>query len=110
MARAWRAQVLAECETNLAALQRAYASAGEAFPPEARPGGPFADFSGQLRGHCPRCNGCPGYELPRTAHEPRLLTLCAHCGCDAAAHELMRSRKDAADEKADDIMKSYRYD
>lgn len=98
-----------ECEKNLASLSRAYALIGEPFPPEPRTG-PFADFSGVLRGHCLLFNGCPGFELPKCHHEPRLMSLCVHCGCDATAHEQMRTEDDQKAEREDDILKNYKWD
>ena len=82
----------------------------EAFPPEPRQGGPFQDFSGKLRGHCHRCNGCPGYDMPRCTHEPSLLGLCVHCGCDAHEHEAMRAEADKSAEREDDILKHHKWD
>ena len=99
-----------ECEKRLADLARAHAQAGEAFPALVRPNGPFRDFHGVLRGHCPRCNGCPGFDLPRCPQEPNLLILCVHCGCDASAHEAMRTEAEKAKESEDDVLKGFKYD
>ena len=99
-----------ECEKRLADLGRAYMQGGETFPPPVRPKGPFKDFHGVLRGHCPRCNGCPGYDLPKCAHEPNLMLMCVHCGCDAKDHEAMRTDTEKASEVADDVLKSFKYD
>ena len=106
-------KIFVECDRNLGSLRRAYELINEPFPPPVGTGGPFADFHGALRGHCNRCNGCPGYDLPRCQHEPSLMGLCVHCGCEGGAHEPMRSEadrnRDRKAEREDDIMKSFTY-
>ena len=105
-----RRRVEMECEKALASIERAYLQMGEPFPHESRGAGPFADFSGVYRGLCERCPGCPGYDLPRCQHEPTLLSLCAHCGSDAKAHELARTEKDKKADREDDILKNHKWD
>ena len=51
-----------DCERKLAELARAYRATGERFPPDVRPNGPFRDYQQKLRGHCGRCDGCPGHD------------------------------------------------
>ena len=58
-------KVEAEREKKLAELREAYQMLGETFPPEPKPGGPHVDHEGTKRGHCPRCNACPGFEVRR---------------------------------------------
>ena len=98
-------RVEADCERKLGELKAALERCGEAFPAPIRPNGPFMDFHGKVRGQCPRCNTCPGYDLPRTPHEQSLLILCVHCGCDAAAHEMMRTEAERRAEQQDDILR-----
>ena len=105
-----RRRVEAECEKRLAEMSRAYLQIQELFPPLVRPNGPFSDFHGTLRGHCSQCNGCPGYELPKCSHEPNLMLMCAHCGCDAKDHEAMRTASERTEEINDDVLKSFKFD
>jgi len=91
---------------NLADLERSYATARVAWPPPWRPGGPFADFKGALRGHCARCNACPGFDSPQMAgvsHGPAI-DVCVHCGCGSMHHEKLWSDQDRKAEAADDIL------
>ena len=105
-----RRRVEAECEKRLAEMSRAYLQIQELFPPLVRPNGPFSDFHGTLRGHCSQCNSCPGYELPKCSHEPNLMLMCAHCGCDAKDHEAMRTASERTEEINDDVLKSFKFD
>jgi hypothetical protein len=96
-----------DCEKRLAELAREYEVAREPFPPPVCSGGPFADSNGILRGGCPRCGCCPGFELPRLAHAPHLLLRCVHCGCDAKEHEEIRTEAERRAERDDDILKNH---
>ena len=76
-------------------------------PPSGRQGFSFAnkDFYGGTRGQCPRCNACPGYETPQTAHAQTLLIYCVHCGCEAKEHERIVTEEERRMEREDDITK-----
>jgi hypothetical protein len=79
----------------LSQLEAAFRTASMAWPPAERESAsePCEDFAGILRGQCPACTACPGYQ-PATslAHAPALAMLCICCGCDCALHEPLRAR------------------
>eukprot|EP00966_Prymnesium_polylepis_P250364 5789348-Prymnesium_polylepis.1 len=54
-----------ERERHLGDFQRNYDLARLPWPPAWRAGGPFADLNGAPRGHCNRCNACPGFDTPQ---------------------------------------------
>ena len=85
-----RRQVEVQRVKRLEELAGAYQLVGEPFPAPPKPRGPHPDHQGVRRGFCAACNGCPGYELPRCAHVPALLLVCAQCGCEAQCHEAQR--------------------
>ena len=96
-----------EREKALVEIAAAYQACMKTLPTGPSQGGPFNDVAGIARGHCPRCNACPGYEMPETGHAMNLLALCLHCGCDAKEHEQMRTDADRKVEKDDDIMRNH---
>ena len=85
----------------LSQLEEAFKTASMPWPPAPRENAlePCEDYAGVLRGQCPACNACPGYQ-PATslAHAPSLAMLCVCCGCDCSTHEALRAREKVGEE------------